>query len=262
MKVNHTLRKQHTAAFTLIELLVVIAVIALLMGVLMPALRAARRQAQGAVCQAQLKQWTLCYEFYTGDHEGRFPLFFGGTVQTTFMESLRKYYSDINTMRTCPAASQVSTDVPTGLQPNSYFGKTFAAWQIDPTAEWLDDEDWGIGSYGENSWIRGPSGPDDSQKWVSVLTMKQPHTVPLLGDARWNNAWPDSLQQPSLTEEETVAYSISNWSTMSCYVMRRHRDGINLALADGGVRRMSAEDLWLLQWNRTSRPYAGITLSP
>lgn len=84
--------QQHIRGFTLIELLVVIAVIAILMGVLMPALRAARRQAYGAVCQAQLKQWALCYNLYTDDHEGRFPPFFGGTVQTTFMESLRKLW--------------------------------------------------------------------------------------------------------------------------------------------------------------------------
>ena len=238
-------------AFTLIELLVVIAIIAVLMGILMPALSAVKRQAQGAVCQAQLKQWHLCYRLYTDDHEGRFPPFFGGTVQTTFMESLRKYYGDINKMRTCPTASRVSIDVPTGLQPQSYFGKTLSAWQIDPTAEWLDDKDWGIGSYGENSWIRGPASRTDLQNWASVLKVKHAGEVPLIGDARWNNAWPDNGPTPTLSEDETVDYSISNWSSMSCYAMRRHKDGINVALVDGSVKQVSAEDLWQLKWNRT-----------
>ncbi|MCF7974466.1 MAG: type II secretion system GspH family protein [Phycisphaerae bacterium] len=238
-------------AFTLIELLVVIAIIAVLMGILMPALSAVKRQAQGAACQAQLKQWHLCYTLYTDDHEGRFPPFFGGTVETTFMESLRKYYNDINKMRTCPVASKVSTDVPTGLQPLSYFGKTLSAWQIDPSAEWLDDQDWGIGSYGENSWIRGPSSRENGQNWASTARIKHPSEVPLLGDARWNNAWPDNGPVPAFSEDETVAYSINNWSTMACYAMRRHKKGINMALADGAVRQISAEGLWLLKWNRT-----------
>jgi len=244
-------RLRQSQAFTLIELLVVIAIIAVLMGILMPALSAVKRQAQGAVCQAQLKQWHMCYRLYTDDHEGRFPPFFGGTVQTTFMESLRKYYGDINKMRTCPVASRVSIDVPTGLQPQSYFGKTLAAWQIDPTAQWLDDQDWGIGSYGENSWIRGPATRTDLQNWASVLKVKHPGEVPLIGDARWNNAWPDNGPEPTLSEDETVAYSISNWSSMSCYAMRRHKDGINVAFADGAVRQVSAEGLWQLKWNRT-----------
>jgi len=46
-------------AFTLIELLVVIAVIALLLGILMPALNKARDLAMGAACKGNLKNYTL-----------------------------------------------------------------------------------------------------------------------------------------------------------------------------------------------------------
>jgi len=47
------------SGFTLIELLVVIAVIALLLAILMPALRRAKGQAQMAACSAQLRQFGL-----------------------------------------------------------------------------------------------------------------------------------------------------------------------------------------------------------
>ena len=139
---------QKKRGFTLIELLVVIAIIALLISVIMPALKAAKRQAQGAVCMSNLKQWGTCYSLYFEDWDSYFPPFVGGTLATTFMESLRDYYDDINKLRTCLSAAKVATGNPTTLQPLSFFGYTLNAWQIDPTAVWLDDEDWGIGSYG------------------------------------------------------------------------------------------------------------------
>jgi len=46
--------------FTLIELLVVIAIIALLMAILMPALRRVKEQAKTVVCRSHLQQWSLC----------------------------------------------------------------------------------------------------------------------------------------------------------------------------------------------------------
>ena len=66
-------RRRRHSAFTLVELLVVISVIALLLSVLMPTLRKARRQGMAMVCMAHLKQLTLASLMYTDEYDGRLP---------------------------------------------------------------------------------------------------------------------------------------------------------------------------------------------
>ena len=64
---------RHSRAFTLIELLVVIAIIAILMAVLMPALRKAKEQGQGAVCKGNLKGFSLAVAMYAQDNDDALP---------------------------------------------------------------------------------------------------------------------------------------------------------------------------------------------
>jgi len=261
-------------AFTLIELLVVIAIIALLLSILMPALTKVKKQAQAAVCLANIKQWGSIFTMYAQDNNESFVQIIGrpedpdsklSSEDAYWCAATLPYYQNAD-LRFCPSAKR-DKDIPeegTSDALGQGYGKTFENWGkfLEAPNPFIWWDDFPEGSYGLSEWCANPRvdmwGAPKELTWGKFTNVDRAGEVPLFMDCKMVDTYPgypgsNGMEPPPYADQD-IDDGSHFWDyrdfgyQMIC--MDRHSGGINVVFVDGSARKVKLKELWALKWHK------------
>ncbi len=253
--------KKDYPGFTLIELLVVIAIIAILAGMLLPALSRAKSKAQQVKCTSNLKQMVLAHSMYVTDYGRSVPYDQGDSL---WMAKLMDYQGKVHLVRYCPTAPEPRKRI--NRHPlNPYYGTADETWI------WLTNNNLGYqGSYSYNGWLYYDLSWEQSKVLAREAEIQMPALTPFVGDAMWVDAWPNPTDTPArnLYEGDGPAggmgrYCIARHGVLSPRAAPKNMQpgqplpgAVNMSCMDGHVETVKLDRLWQFYWHKTYVPPA------
>jgi len=209
---------------SLIEVLVVISTSALLIGMLLPSLNTARRQAKRTFCMNNLKQMALAAQTYSAVYDDHYPL----AYHTERVNDVRRYLAwDFNTWKDFSEAEPIEHVEP-GLL---WMGRTIEKIQSCPVfkgpANWLADPHTG---YNYNTSYIGRDetvNPVGSARTTDVCS---PAQTALFGDGEYTGGANKFMRAPFSNPRDA---SLSDSFRHAGVQGFRHLHTTNVVFCDG-----------------------------